>query len=587
MNRIPSLGLMIILLMSATGGVSRAEEPPTPTPVPAQESQYREVASQIKLFGDVYREVNRRYVDEVKPADFIKAGINGMLETLDPYTVYIEPDNMEQLDEITLGKYGGIGIEIGLRGKDRELTVIAPIEDTPAARKGLRAGDVIVGVDGKSTAGFSTQDATKMIRGPEGTTVTLTIRRAGFDQPLEYPLTRELIRIHDVAYVGLIDRDVGYIKLVHFSSLAGAELDSALTEVMAKEPKGLILDLRSNPGGLLPSAIAVTRQFLQPNDQIVSTRGRTPQSMQSFHASGTPKAPDIPLVLLVNGGSASASEIVAGAIQDLDRGVIIGTQTFGKGLVQSVVNLSEGAVLKITTARYYTPSGRLIQRDRPHRNEVALGPNDEEAPPAPGQIIRKESEAKPDSTAERFTTRSGREVISGSGVTPDITIEQPFVDPVGVEMFRRDVFFSFVGDWLAVNGRPDSVEVPPPMIAAFDHYLDSVKFEPLLAGAGELRSLRQIGEQDSLGAAFTAQLDELQKSLSAAASLASPKTREFIRQSLDREMASALGGREWRIRSTFDEDLQLQKAIEVLRNKENYAALLSTPVKEAISKSSK
>ncbi len=540
-----------------------------------QESQYREVAQQIKLFGDIYKEVNRRYVDEISQTDFIKAGIEGMLETLDPYTVYFEPDNTEQLEEITKGKYGGVGIEIGLRGKNRELTVISPIEDTPAARKGIRTGDVIIAVGGKSTAGFSTQDATKLIRGEAGTEVTLTIHRPGFDKPLEYTLNREQIRIHDVSYSGMIDKDIAYIRLAHFSSLAGEELDSALSMLLAQKPKGMILDLRSNPGGLLPAAIAVAQQFLKPGDVVVSTKGRAAGSDRTFQARGNPRAPDVPLVVLVNGGSASASEIVAGALQDLDRAVVIGTQSFGKGLVQSVVDLSEGAVLKITTARYYTPSGRLIQRDRA-KNGQPLGPEDEEEGlmAEDGELIQKEAKAKPDSTIEIFATRSGRKVFGGGGISPDIEVEQPLLDPIEVEMFRRDLFFTFMGEWLIEHGRPDTTNVTIEMLAEFDRFVDSSNFEPPIPGADQLRALRQIGEHDSLNQTFFTQLEALQKTLAAQVDHQKPELREFIRQSLDREMASALGGREWRTRSTFDEDVQLQEAIRVLRDKNSYAGLL-------------
>jgi carboxyl-terminal processing protease len=586
MNRFKRFLLPILMPVMAIAIVVAAQ-PPSASVDRSQETQYRQVAQQIKLFGDIYKYVTLSYVDPVDQAKFIKAGIDGMLGTLDPYTVFIEPEETTQLEDITQGKYGGIGIEIGTRGKDRELTVISPIEDTPAARKGLRSGDVIIAVDGKSTAGFTTQDATKLIRGVQGTNVTLTIRRPGYDKPLEYVLTREEIRIHDVAYAGMVNGDIGLIKLAHFSSLADDELDSSLSVIMKNKPKGIILDLRSNPGGLLPSAINVAQEFLKPGDPIVSTHGRAPQSDRSFQAGGNPKALDIPLAVLVNGGSASASEIVAGAIQDLDRGVIIGTQSFGKGLVQSVRDLSDGAVLKITTARYYTPSGRLIQRDRPRPNEFALmaGPDDEDISPESTAAV-KDSASK-DSTNEKFATRAGREVFGGGGITPDIKVELPTLGPIEIEMFRRDLFFGFISDWLVNHPRPDTVHITDQMLAAFDKYLDSMKFEPPVPGDDQIKALRKVGEQDSLGSQFFTELDQLRKSLSGSVSLNQPKVREFIKQSLDRELASALGGREWRIRSTFDEDIQLQKAVEVLHDKNNYLTLLTTQTTATKSKSGK
>jgi len=326
--------------------------------------RYRDAAAQIKLLGEILRGVNQRYVDDIPVDKFVKAGIDGMLETLDPYTVYFEPERVGDLEEITKGEFTGVGIEIGLRGKKKELTVISPMEDTPASRIGIRSGDVIVAVDGESTAGFTIADAAERIRGEPGTEVKLSIRRHGYDEPIDYTISREVIRINDVAFAGMIDDEIGYIKLVRFSGHAGAELRQAMVKLREHNPRGLILDLRSNPGGLLPSAVEVSDEFLRVGDVIVSTRGRSPRSTRSFNASKEPLAGNIPIAVLVNGGSASASEIVAGALQDHDRAVIIGTPTFGKGLVQSVLNLSNGAALKITSARYYTPSGRLIQRDR-------------------------------------------------------------------------------------------------------------------------------------------------------------------------------------------------------------------------------
>lgn len=583
MNRFK--GLLSPAIFLAVVGILFAAEPPGVTPMRSQDQQYREIASQIKLFGDVYRRVNERYVDTINVKDFIKAGIDGMLGTLDPYTVYFEADETRQLDDLTQGKYGGIGIEIGLRGRDRELTVISPIEDTPAARKGLRAGDVIVAINGKSTAGFNTDDATRQIRGPAGTEVVVTIRRPGFDKPLEFPLIRQEIPIHDVTYVGMIDGNVGLIRLAHFSSQAGKELHEALATLLKNKPRGLILDLRSNPGGLLPSAIQVAQEFLQPGDEIVSTRGRLPESEQNFtafqrtaqDADSKPLMPDLPLIVMVNGGSASASEIVSGAIQDLDRGVILGTQSFGKGLVQSVVNLSDGNVLKVTTARYYTPSGRLIQKDRPKNAAGQTIFEDEE--PAPGELVKKESTPK-DST-EKYTTRSGRSVFGGGGITPDVVIENPLITPVEVEFFRRDLFFGFMTDYLTKHQRPDTVKVSEEMVNAFYKYIDSAKFEAPVPGQDQLNALKKIGEADSLNSEYFAQIDQVRKSLAKLSSVKSPEVKEFIKQNLDRELASTLGGREWRIRSSFDEDVQLQKALDLLKNRDSYSALLKPGMKTA------
>jgi len=532
-----------------------------------QEQRYKDIASQVKLFGEVYREVGRRYVDELDVSDFMRAGIDGMLGDLDPYTVFFDPEEQEGIKMLTKGEYGGVGIEIGLRGEDKELTVVAPMSDTPAARKGLRSGDVIIAVDGKSTAGFSTSDAAKHIKGPSGTEVTLTIRRPGVDEPLDYTLVRENIQIHDIAYSGMLDEEIAYVKLTRFSKNAGNDLEETLKELLKEDPKGLILDLRSNPGGLLPAAVKVSQQFLQKNDPIVSTKGRIKQSNREFRTRKAPLAGDIPLIVLINGGSASASEIVTGAIQDLDRGVVIGTPSFGKGLVQTVINLNNGNAVKITTARYYTPSGRLIQKDREKKQDY-----DENG--FLTKLERKPDPAEVDTTAERFSTRAGREVYGGGGISPDMVIKPKLMNPISVELYRQDLFFNFVDAWLSENGRPDTVIVSDEMVTAFNDFLEEKEFEYPIKGMDELNTLRQLGEKDSLNEDFFTLIDNLESELAESNNELEPEVQEFIYQNLDRQLASALGGREWRIMSTFDEDTVLTVAIDILKDQERYNSML-------------
>lgn len=558
--------LLTLILGSATWGKDEK-----PAKAGKQETKYREVSNSIKQFGEVYREVSRRYVDEIEAVDFIRAGIDGMLETLDPYTVYYNSEEKKSLEVLTQGEYGGVGIEIGLHGDKKELTVVSPIEETPAARKGLRSGDVIVAVDGKSTAGFSTKDASNAIRGPAGTEVTLSIRRSGYDDLLEYTLVREKIRIHDVAYSGMLEDGIGYVKLIRFSEHAGTELKEALVEIKKSDPKGIILDLRSNPGGLLPSAITVAQQFLAEGDPIVSTNGRIPRSQREFRVNKKPLISDLPLVVLVNGGSASASEIVTGAIQDLDRGVVVGTQTFGKGLVQTVIKLSEEASVKITTAKYYTPSGRLIQKDRPKKKDKF----------SESEIISdlefKDSQTEIDSTRRSYSTRAGREVFGGGGITPDLIVEQPKLNPVRVEMYRQDLFFGFVADWISENGRPDTVQIEKEMIDSFYEYLAEKDFKTPVNGNRELDKLRKIGETDSLDTPFFHALDLLEEQLSSKLDTRDEEVVNFVHESLDREVASVLGGRDWRIRSTFNEDTVLKVARELIMDNERYERMLIAP----------
>lgn len=565
--------LLIFISLFAVVNETTAENR---NPKSDNDKRYQDVADQIKLFGEVYREVNRRYVEDIDPEVFIKAGIDGMLETLDPYTVYFEPEQTEDLQIMTQGQYGGIGIEIGLRGKKKELTIISPIEDTPASRIRLQAGDVIIAVDGMSTEGFTTSDAAKYIRGPEGTDVILTIRRDGFKEPLEYTLTREYIRLHDIMYSGIIDEDIGYIKMVRFSGKAVEELVDALKEVMKHNPKGLVLDLRSNPGGLLPSAVQTAQQFLQPGDQIVSTRGRFNRTTREFKSTRKPISGNIPLVVMVNRGSASASEIVAGAIQDLDRGIIIGTPTFGKGLVQSVINLSNGSALKITTARYYTPSGRLIQRDRSYLEDEEYEPAEDSNPDPSSPEM---SESGIDSVAEKYTTRNGRTVYGGGGITPDLVIESRKLNDIEIEMFRRDLFFIFVRNWLNHNEQPDTVDISPEMIDEFYSFIDSVGFEFPVPGSEELSVLRELSGENPTDTNYVALIDSLENMLRQQVDLRSPEMREIIYQNLDREIATNISGRIGRIRSTFDEDKLIAEAVRILKDPDLYTSLLQPPTR--------
>ncbi len=327
-----------------------------------QDSLYEQVRKNIGLFGDVYRELSLRYVDNINPEQFMRAGIDGMLSTLDPYTVFIPEEETEDLDVITSGRYGGVGIEIGVRGKDKVLTVITAMDESPAQRVGIRSGDRILKIDTTLTVGFSTGDAARYLRGAPDTQVTLTIERTGSSEPIEFVITRKEISVKDVPYSGFVKPGVGYLKLAHFSRGAPDELDEALHSLQTGGMQSLVLDLRGNPGGLLSSAVAVVQRFCAKGETVLSVRGRAADSEQVFKLPDDPLAGDIPLAVLIDGGSASASEIVAGAVQDLDRGVLIGETTFGKGLVQSVVSFESGEALKLTTAKYYTPSGRLIQR---------------------------------------------------------------------------------------------------------------------------------------------------------------------------------------------------------------------------------
>lgn len=312
----------------------------------------------LRSFVDVLNVIKKNYVDEVKTKDLVSGAIKGMLSSLDPHSGYMSPEAFKEFQVETKGEFGGLGIQISM--KDSILTVIAPIEDTPAYMAGIKAGDKILKIDGESTKNMSIQDAVSKMRGPKGKPVTLNIFREGWTEPKDIPIVRDIIKIKSVKSKMLKD-DIGYIKLTQFQEMTSDDLTKALKNLKEKGMKSIILDLRNDPGGLLNSAVDVSGQFLPPKKLVVYIKGRTGDKIEYFTEGDDPTYTDLPMVVLVNQGSASASEIVAGALKDWNRAVIVGVQTFGKGSVQTLIPLSDGAGLRLTTAKYYTPSGVSIQ----------------------------------------------------------------------------------------------------------------------------------------------------------------------------------------------------------------------------------
>jgi carboxyl-terminal processing protease len=345
------LAILMVFIIGITIGLSRSRK------VSAVSDN---VYDDLKIFTDVLGLLQKEYVEETNSKDLVYGAIKGMLETLDPHSAFMPPNMYKEMQEETKGRFEGLGIEITI--KDGVLTVVSPIEDTPAFKAGILAGDQILKIDGESTKNLTLMDSVKRLRGPKGTKVTITIMREGFAKPKDFALTRDVIPIRSVRYE-LLEKQYGYIRLSQFQEKTEGEFDKALKALEGDSKgamKGLVLDLRNNPGGLLDQAVKVADRFVD-SGLIVSMEGRREDQKMKFYAHAQGTIPRIPLVVLVNGGSASASEIVAGAIQDHGRGILVGTQTFGKGSVQTIFPLKDGSGLRLTTARYFTPSGRSIQ----------------------------------------------------------------------------------------------------------------------------------------------------------------------------------------------------------------------------------
>jgi carboxyl-terminal processing protease len=379
------------------------------------------VYQQARLFDDVLGHVSTYYVDSIGETDLYQKATRGMLEQLkDPYSVLLTGDDYRALTEQTSGNYAGLGIQIDVR--DGWITVVAPLPETPAERAGIETGDQIIEVDGKSTEGWKNDEAVKALRGDAGSKVGITIRRAGITDPIKYRLTRAQIHMRSVPPGTLFDRGVGYISLNPVSETSAEELRQEIAAMKAKGMKSLIMDLRGNPGGLLDQGVKVADLFLDNRQEIVSTRGRARGSTKEFFDEARQAWPDLPIVILVNDGTASAAEIIAGALQDHDRAVVVGAPTFGKGLVQTLFPLGEGVALKLTTARWFTPSGRTIQRiakdEEDQATQAAMAMVSDTVLGAP------DKESTDSALKERpiFHTDGGRVVRGGGGIVPDLVI---------------------------------------------------------------------------------------------------------------------------------------------------------------------
>lgn len=413
------------------------------------------------VFERVLQRIHFGYVEEPSDSLFVRKAIEGGLSVLDPHTTFFDPKDYEDLMMQTEGKFGGLGIQISIR--DKILTIMTPIEGTPAERAGLRSGDQIVKIDGKSTKGISTDKAVSKMRGDPGTKITLTIQREG-EEPLDYEIERAIINIKSVPYSGLLNDTIGYVRLNSFSQTAASEVAEKVDSLRDLGMKALIFDLRYNPGGLLNQAGEISELFLKKGSLVVFTKGRYENDKQEFRTRREPHIPlDMPLVVLVNRASASASEIVAGAVQDLDRGVILGDTTFGKGSVQSVFPIDETRHMKMTTAYYYTPSGRNINRNEKtakNDEEEYDEENMNEAEKMMAQDIKNETavdtsdnENKKDTLAADtsvYFTKSGRKVFGGGGIIPDTIVKNTQTPYILQKLQLKDVFFKFANHYYPI-----------------------------------------------------------------------------------------------------------------------------------------
>jgi len=515
---------------------------------------YRELARSQRLINEVYKSLITRYADRLDTEKFTKTVINNILDDLDPYTVYMEEDEKEGLDLLTRGKYGGVGINLGER--DKKLTVISPIDDSPAQRKGIIAGDVIVKIDGLLSKEMSLDDAASHIRGPKGTDVTLSIKRFGNEQLIDFVLTRDDVTVKDVTYAGMLDNETGYIRLTRFSKNSGPELRSSILNLQRDNARRIIIDLRDNPGGLLQSAIEILDMIIQKGDLLLSTKGRLAEANKRYVARKKPIIEDdVKIAILINEGSASASEIIAGTVQDLDRGVIVGTSSFGKGLVQSVYGLdgSGKRSLKVTTAKYYIPSGRLIQK--------------------PG-YINDELVVREDKEDSLFVTVGGRTVKGGGGITPDYEVVMPKSKPLLLECWRKGLFFSFAQERQHKYDIYEDALIDLDLMTDFKVFIDDHELDVITDGEKQFREARtKITALDSTNMDLTHAFDFVETFIISREATLFDEEKDDLRRRLLLELVGIMKGTDFRVEESIKDDPVVTKAKEILQDPIAYSGL--------------
>jgi carboxyl-terminal processing protease len=533
---------------------------------------YFEISKNLDIFATLFREVNLYYVDEIQPGQLIKTGIDAMLESLDPYTNYIPEDDIEDARFMTTGQYGGIGALI--RTKDDLIVIAEPYEDAPAAKADLRAGDVIIEIEGKSTKGKNTSDVVKVLKGQPNTPVKLLIKREGEEKPIEKTIVREEIKVNNVPYYGMIDDKIGYIKLTGFTQDAGREVKDALTKLKENPAlEGVVLDLRGNPGGLLREAINIVNVFVEKNIDIVSTKGKAKDWDKTYKSLNSPVDLTIPLAVLVNRSSASASEIVSGSIQDLDRGVVIGQRSFGKGLVQTSRPLSYNTQLKITTSKYYIPSGRCIQaKDYSHRNEDG----------SVGTV--------PDSMIKAFSTRAGRKVYDGGGVIPDVSLSVKEYTPISRSVMSNNIIFDFATRYRMKHPEitaAKSFTITPELFNEFSEFIATKEYSYKTESEELLTEWQKVAEREKYFDAAKSEFEQLKQKIEHDKKADIDKSKDQLSELLLDEIASRYYFQKGRIESSFGYDAELKKAVEILKDKTFYKDILSGKYVEEVKKKGK
>ena len=524
---------------------------------------YFEISKNLDLFASVFREINTYYVDDIDAGKLTKKAIDEMLNQLDPYTNYISEAEAEDFRVQMTGQYGGVGAMIGIKGD--YVMITDPYEGYPAQKEGLMAGDLIVEIEGKSTKGKNSGDVSKMLKGQPGTKVKIMIRRDGKD--LEKNLTRVEIKMKNVPYYGMINNETGYIKLAQFTNDAGKEVADALV-ALKKNPgiKNVILDVRGNPGGLLHEAINIVNVFTPIGQEVVSTKGKVSEWDKTYRTLNQPVDLELPVVVLTSRGSASASEIVSGALQDLDRAVVVGQKTFGKGLVQSTRPLNYNAQVKITTAKYYVPSGRCIQAlDYSHRNEDGSVGN------------------MPDSLKKEFKTKNGRKVYDGGGVDPDIAVPTKNYSQIAQSLMSKLLVFDFATQYRYKNASiaaAKDFKISEADFEDFKKFITDKDYGYTTSTEKSLDEFKKKAEEEKYFDAVKLQYESMKKELQHDKKADIEKNKEEIKLLLEEEIAKRYYFQKAHYETAFDHDEDILEALKVLADKNKYESILKPVAKK-------
>ncbi|MBC8266818.1 MAG: S41 family peptidase [Flavobacteriales bacterium] len=521
---------------------------------------YFEIAKNLDIFTSLYKELNTYYVDETDPGKLMKKGIDAMLKSLDPYTTYIPESEIEDFRFMTTGQYGGIGAIITKRGDF--VYISEPYEGFPAFKAGLMAGDKILEINGVSSKGKTTEEVSKILKGQPNTSVTLLMERKNLDKPFVVNFVREKVTVKSVPYSGFVADGIGYIKLRSFTRGCSKDIKDALADLKKQqELNGLILDLRGNPGGLLNESVNISNLFVERGEEIVSTKGKIKEWEKVYKATQKATDTQIPLVVLINQSSASASEIVAGVMQDLDRAVIIGNRSFGKGLVQQSRKLSYNTQLKVTIAKYYTPNGRCIQAlDYSNRNDDG----------SVGKIQ--------DSLRTAFKTKNGRTVYDGGGITPDIEIEQEKISNITISLLRKRLIFDFATDYRHAHDSiitADKFRLSDKIFEDFKTFLSDKEYEYTTETQDVVEQLKEVAEDEFYFDGFSNEYDALITKLEANKKDDLNKFNLEIKELITSEIVSRYYYQKGRIIAILQFDEDLKEAIKVLNNKTKYNSILA------------